>query len=288
MKVGEQLGKNQHTLKLIHINDIRPNPLNKFHIYEEEVRALAEELELNGVNNGRVYYQEMQNDSKHYTLIGGETRYHALKLLYNEGRHDGYFPMYVIDEKPQTELDELDLIMADNHQRFLSEEDKKVIIQDYEKIYEYRKAQDKELDKAIQEATNPLQKELLEEKRHIPKNTVKRDWIAMKTGFINRNGSNISGRQVQKYLTGKYAKGSDATSKDNKDKKQTSVNEEQKRVFDSLKKHLVDVTDATVQVTSTKLTISYANIYDLHRILEAIKYDEEIDMYTKLYRKRGR
>ena len=93
--VGSHMGKNKQQIEMIHINDIRPNKLNFFHINEEDVKSLADELEKNGVNNGRVYYQEGE-DGKHYTLIGGETRYHALNLLFQEGKHDGMFPMYVI------------------------------------------------------------------------------------------------------------------------------------------------------------------------------------------------
>lgn len=42
--------------------------------------------------------------------------------------------------------------MSDNHQRNFSEEDKRIIIQNYEKIYKYHKLKDKELDKAIKNA----------------------------------------------------------------------------------------------------------------------------------------
>lgn len=291
MTVGEQFAKTKQKLSMIHIDDIRPNPLNKYHIYQEEIQALAMELEQNGVNNGRVYYQEA-DDGKHYTLIGGETRYHALKLLYQEGRHDGLFPMYILPQRPENELEELELIMSDNHQRYLSEEDKKEIVQDLERIYEYHKMHDRELDKEIRNATSELQKELLEEQRKIPKGMHRRDWIAMKAGFINRNGTNISGRQIQKYMTGIYSGKSDleknSNSKVKAEEKKDDANDLQKQTLEKLKRHLVEVTDATVKVTSTKLTIGYANIYDLHRILETLKEDQNLDIFTKQYAKRGR
>ena len=140
--VGSHMRKNKQQIEMIHINDIRPNKINFFHINEEDVKSLADELEKNGVNNGRVYYQEGE-DGKHYTLIGGETRYHALNLLFQEGKHDGMFPMYVIEQTPEDEISELELIMSDNHQRNFSEEDKRIIIQNYEKIYKYHKLKDK-------------------------------------------------------------------------------------------------------------------------------------------------
>ena len=185
--VGEQMASKKPVFELIHVNDIRPNKLNFFHIYDEEVQALANEIERENVNNGRVYYQE-DSDGKHYTLIGGETRYRALLLLYKEGRHDGMFPMYIV-RKPESEVEEMAMIMGDNHQRYLSEEDKRVIIQNYEKVYEHYKQKDKELDRQIKSAGSPLQVELLEEKRCIQKGTSKRDWIATKTNFINRDGT---------------------------------------------------------------------------------------------------
>ena len=67
--------------------------------------------------------------------------------------------------------------MSDNHQRNFSEEDKRIIIQNYEKIYNYHKLKDKELDKAIKNAENPMQVTILEEQRRIPKGMEKRDWI---------------------------------------------------------------------------------------------------------------
>lgn len=281
--VGTQMASNKPVFELIHVNDIRPNKLNFFHIYDEEVQALANEIERENVNNGRVYYQE-DSDGKHYTLIGGETRYRALLLLYNEGRHDGMFPMYIV-RKPESEVEELSMIMGDNHQRYLSEEDKRVIIQNYEKVYEHYKQKDKELDRQIKSAENPLQAELLEEKRCIQKGTSKRDWIVTKTNFINRDGTNISGRQVQKYLTGEFS-GKEQKKEPAKKPKEKATSESTnaiKEVLKAVKQHLVDVTDAGINITEKKLTITYANIYDLDRILGALKDDEELNHITSSF-----
>lgn len=280
MSVGDQLKKNTHHIQLIHINDIRPNSLNFFHIFDEEVKALAYELEKRGVNNGRVYYEDV-GDGKHYTLVGGETRYRALCLLYKEGKHDGLFPMYIV-EKPEDEIEEVEMIMGDNHQRFLSEDDKRIIIQNYEKIYEYYKEKDKKLDKQIAKATNSAQIEYLEEKREIPKGMSKRDWIATKTKFTNRNGTNITGRQVQQYLTGKYS------GKSSVRQKQSSEQSVEQEVLNKLKRYLVNLIDTNISISSTKLTIQFANIYDLHRILQILKEDEHLDVITSAYVRKNR
>ena len=283
--VGSHMGKNKQQIEMIHINDIRPNKLNFFHINEEDVKSLADELEKNGVNNGRVYYQEGE-DGKHYTLIGGETRYHALNLLFQEGKHDGMFPMYVIEQTPEDEISELELIMSDNHQRNFSEEDKRIIIQNYEKIYKYHKLKDKELDKAIKNAENPMQVTVLEEQRRIPKGMEKRDWIAQKTGFTNRNGTPLTGRQIQTYLTGEFSGKAQETKQKEKVVSQEEL--EQKEVLGTLKKYLVEITDAKISITPTKLSIGYANLYDLNRILQTLKTDNELDHITKTYLKTKR
>ena len=283
--VGSHMRKNKKQIEMIHINDIRPNKLNFFHINEEDVKSLADELEKNGVNNGRVYYQEGE-DGKHYTLIGGETRYHALNLLFQEGKHDGMFPMYVIEQTPEDEISELELIMSDNHQRNFSEEDKRIIIQNYEKIYKYHKLKDKELDKAIKNAENPMQVTILEEQRRIPKGMEKRDWIAQKTGFTNRNGTPLTGRQIQTYLTGEFSGKAQETKPKEKVVSQEEL--EQKEVLGTLKKYLVEITDAKISITPTKLSIGYANLYDLNRILQTLKTDNELDHITKTYLKTKR
>ena len=41
--VGSHMRKNKQQIEMIHINDIRPNKLNFFHINEEDVKSLADE-----------------------------------------------------------------------------------------------------------------------------------------------------------------------------------------------------------------------------------------------------
>ena len=65
--VGTQMASNKPVFELIHVNDIRPNKLNFFHIYDEEVQALANEIERENVNNGRVYRSEERRVGKECT-----------------------------------------------------------------------------------------------------------------------------------------------------------------------------------------------------------------------------
>ena len=196
------------------------------------------------------------------------------------------FPMYVIEQTPEDEISELELIMSDNHQRNFSEEDKRIIIQNYEKIYKYHKLKDKELDKAIKNAENPMQVTILEEQRRIPKGMEKRDWIAQKTGFTNRNGTPLTGRQIQTYLTGEFSGKAQETKPKEKVVSQEEL--EQKEVLGTLKKYLVEITDAKISITPTKLSIGYANLYDLNRNLQTLKTDNELDHITETYLKTKR
>lgn len=63
---------------------------------------------------------------------------------------------------------------------------------------------------------------------------------------------------------------------------------EQKEVLGTLKKYLVEITDAKISITPTKLSIGYANLYDLNRILQTLKTDNELDHITKTYLKTKR
>lgn len=114
----------------------------------------------------------------------------------------------------------------------------------------------------------------------------KRDWIAQKTGFTNRNGTPLTGRQIQTYLTGEFSGKAQETKPKEKVVSQEEL--EQKEVLGTLKKYLVEITDAKISITPTKLSIGYANLYDLNRILQTLKTDNELDHITKTYLKTKR
>lgn len=180
------------TYKIINLKDIRVNEKNFYEI--GEIEALADLLEKNGVNNGRVYYEDL-GDGKHYTLIGGEQRYKALVYLTEQGRHDGTYHVLVVD-KPHDEDEENLLIIEDNFQRTKSKEDRKHEIEILSAVYDKWKEMDNESGDG--------------EKR-IPSGVKKRDWIASKVG--------LKGRQVQEYLTGSYADDEGSNVSDEKDGK---------------------------------------------------------------------
>ena len=154
-------------VKKIHISDIRENILNQYDL--ENIEELAELiLEKGQRSNGTVYYDNEQQDGKHYTLIGGNRRYCAIKYLFEQKKHDGMMECKVC-EKPKDELGEKEMLLVDNAQREKKLKDRIWEVQVGLEIYN----RDKQAG-------------------IIPTGTKARDYIGKKIG--------ISGRQVQNIL----------------------------------------------------------------------------------------
>lgn len=154
--------------KRVSINDVRLNNLNFYDYQESVIDSLADSILENGQMENAIAYEssvdfEGQIDGCSYTLLGGHTRYLAICKLYENGMGDGRINISVI-EKPNTENDELALIMENNVQRKKSAEVRYNEIQMWSKIYEE-----------------------LEER---PRGT-KRDWIGSKIGMSGRGVDKI-------------------------------------------------------------------------------------------------
>lgn len=154
--------------KRVSINDVRLNNLNFYDYQESVIDSLADSILENGQMENAIAFEssvdfEGQVDGCSYTLLGGHTRYLAICKLYENGMGDGRINISVI-EKPNTENDELALIMENNVQRKKSTEVRYNEIQMWSKIYEE-----------------------LEER---PRGT-KRDWIGSKIGMSGRGVDKI-------------------------------------------------------------------------------------------------
>lgn len=102
-------------VKKIHISDIRENQLNQYDL--EDIEELAQLiLEKGQRSNGTVYYDNTIQDGKHYTLIGGNRRYCAIKYLVEQQKHDGFMECKICG-KPTDELSEKEMLLVDNAQR---------------------------------------------------------------------------------------------------------------------------------------------------------------------------
>lgn len=259
-------GNNAKKIQVIHINDIRANKDNFYEI-DAEIEKLANLILKNDVNNGKVFYEDL-NDGKHYTLVGGEQRYRAITYLYLRGQHDGLYPVRVI-EKPKSKDDEILAIIEDNFQRTKSVDDRKKEIQKLSEVYDNYKVLDKLVDKELNEnkELSSEAKTMLEEKRKLPKGMLKRDWIHTKTG--------LSPRQVQEYLTGVYSEVSvdvsvDITADQTKkvEKKNTKKKQQDIDVYKDLQNCIMRKLGTTVRFSKDKFSISFTNIHDLNRILK--------------------
>lgn len=244
------------SIQMISVKDIRINKGNFYDIEDENIKQLADLLLKNGVNNGRVYYEDL-GDGRHYTLIGGEQRYRALCYLYEQGKHDGLYNV-LVSKKPKDKDEETLLIIEDNFQRTKSIEDRKKEIERLSVIYDKFKAADKELDiKMKAEDLSEEQRQQLEDNRNIPKGMLKRDWIQSKIG--------ISGRQIQEYLTGNL-------SHELQEKKEKSSDKpkDPEPAYQNIKSYMQDKLGTKVSFAKNKFSVSFTNKTDLKRILEIL------------------
>lgn len=173
MTLLSSMTRNLGMTKRVSINEVRINRLNEA-VYDDAsddiIAGLMNSILENGQMENAIAYESTvdfdgETDGCKYTLLGGHTRYLAICKLYENGMGDGRINISVV-EKPNTENDELALIMENNVQRKKSAEVRYNEIQMWSKIYEE-----------------------LEER---PRGT-KRDWIGSKIG--------MSGRGVDKVIS---------------------------------------------------------------------------------------
>ena len=149
------------TIKL-QLNQIEVNPLNNAPI--EDIDELAQYIKEDGLKEKPRVYQISNNK---YRLLSGERRYRACKQI-------GITSIEVIvEDKPETEAEELLEIDASNETRLQSEQFLDTRIQLLSKVYDLKK-----------------------EEGAIPSGTLKRDWISL------RMYRKLSPRQIQNYLSG--------------------------------------------------------------------------------------
>lgn len=105
-------------LKMIDIEDIQVNPLNKFDIVN--IEELTENIKEYGLLQPLEVYP-LDNDE--FILRGGERRYTALNILYEQGIIDSEIPCLVFP-RPQKTVDERLQIILSNAQRDQKEDQK--------------------------------------------------------------------------------------------------------------------------------------------------------------------
>ena len=158
---------------IINVEDVRPNPKNMYQFEEEMISSLAQSIKKYGqLENATVYEDTSFNDGMKYTLIGGESRYRAIISLVELGQHDGSFNVTVVD-KPNDNIDEMEMLLHDNLQRHKTKETLKKEIEMYEEIYQ----------KLVANGKRP--------------NGEKRDWIGLQIGISGRTVDRFKKQDIQ-------------------------------------------------------------------------------------------
>ncbi len=237
----------------IHINEVRRNELNRQHISDEKVKAIAWSIQSRGQLENATVYEDDCNDQKKYTLIGGETRWRAIKYLYEKGASDGYMYVTVIP-KPKNIYEEKSLIHDDNIQRDKTDEDLYIAICDAEEYYDY-------LCTINQRPTGK-----------------KRDYVGSRIGMSGRNVDNIK----------KKFEGLDENDKpipvnldDRDDTKETKTKKEDdhlKSQLKDLKVSLEKIYQCKIKVSEKGISFTCKDMDELNELFEKLGIQEAIDL----------
>lgn len=226
----------------VHVSEIRRNKLNRLHISDTKVAALAWSMQQTGqLENATVYEDDLQ-DGKKYTLIGGETRWRAMCLLFDKGAVNGEFYVTIIP-RPATVFEEKRLIRDDNIQRKKTDEDMYFDILDAEEEYEW----------LCENGKAPTGK--------------KRDYVGKLIGMSGRNVDNIKKKfDGINPLTG-YPKPVE------QDKKKTKENPHLKDLGLKVEK----LYQCRVKVSDKSISFTCKDTDELNQLLETLGIQKQLD-----------
>ena len=111
------------TIAKIKLSDIHTNPNNIFtdndSASEEQIRLIAESINMIGLESPLVVYNNAINGGKEYILLSGHKRYKALKLA---GKSGLFEVPCVVEEKPKDIVAEREILLQNNISRKSPEE----------------------------------------------------------------------------------------------------------------------------------------------------------------------
>lgn len=252
MGLAAKLGNGGALRTKIHVSEIRRNELNRLHIDDEKVKAIAWSIQQRGQLENATVYEDKRNDGKKYTLIGGETRWRAISYLYEKGAMDGSIFVTIIP-KPKDFLEEKILIRDDNLQRNKSDEDLYIDILDAEDEYEY----------LSQIGKRPTGK--------------KRDYVGMCIGKSGRHVDNIKKKfegidDDGKPVVVDQISTESESNKDGKNKKEKDAQLEDLRVC------LEKMYQCQIKVTKKSIQFKCADTEALNDLLEELGIQERLDL----------
>ena len=125
-------------IEFVRLDQARPSGKNKYHITDEKIQELKQSIRICGLLQPLECKRVADDD---FVILGGETRYHALRELNEEGAWGDSFPAIIkdpndIDLPLAEESKEMFAIMEPNAQsRKYTDMDKLNEIDEYEKIF---------------------------------------------------------------------------------------------------------------------------------------------------------
>lgn len=256
MGLAAKLGNGGALRTKIHVSEIRRNELNRLHIDEEKVKAIAWSIQQRGMLENATIYEDDLNDGKKYTLIGGETRWRAINYLFDKNASDGYMFVTIIP-KPKDIVEERALIRDDNLQRSKSEEDLYIDILDAEDEYDY----------LTQIGKRPTGK--------------KRDYIGMCIGKSGRHVDNIKKKFEGVDDQGKpvLADNNDEEINDNRDT--SSKGKKEKDIYlEDLRVSLEKMFQCRVKVTKKSVQFKCIDTEALNNLFEELGIQHRLDEET--------
>ena len=124
MTLLSSMTRNLGMTKRVSVNEVRINRLNEA-VYDNAsddiIAGLMNSILENGqMENAIAYESSVDFDGKidgcKYTLLGGNTRYLAIRKLHDEGKGDGYINISIV-AKPEDKFSELEFLVKSNIQR---------------------------------------------------------------------------------------------------------------------------------------------------------------------------
>lgn len=215
--------------KKIFIYDIDPCEYNQYPM--QEIEQLARNISEAGLLHPIMLYKK--NDGR-YMILSGERRYRAMLLNYENGDErfeeiPAIIKLQVLDERTIKRY----IRRGNANRENLSKEVKLAIVKESLEDYQISK-----------------------ERNEIESGVLKRDWIAMDTGF--------SARSVQDYLNLLSIESSDKSKKQKQDSSK----------YKELQQSLVNLFHSPVKVSDKQISIRIKNEEDLQRILEIIGLED--------------
>ena len=203
MTLLSSMTRNLGMTKRVSINEVRINRLNEA-VYDDAsddiIAGLMNSILENGQMENAIAYESTvdfdgETDGCKYTLLGGNTRYLAIKKLHDEGKGDGYINISIV-AKPEDKFSELEFLVKSNIQRKKTAEERYNEVLIIEKLY--NRLENKPAGK-------------------------KRDWIGKQLGISGRYVDKLINKFTEQVVLDEDLQEEDSSTEDNQLERQTDI-----------------------------------------------------------------